>query len=315
VDVYYDGKATKRERIRMTKREQTFSFDAPMRPSLVNVDATKSLVGTKKDNHTDDEWVFQYYNAPLYLDRLEAIKALKTKATPAAKKVMKDALNDKFHGIREDAVGMVDATDTEVAGVIAKMAEKDERTTVRATAMLALAENKNAAYANIAKATLSNPKASYGNVGAALQLLQAIDSPAAMTAAKGLEKEKSGAILAAVAKTYANAGSADALPFFENRLSQVTGGNAIEFIGSYGELLKKLPEAAQLAASQKLTALASDMTQGLYGRFASTRVLSELKKLATEAKKDALAKTLATAIEGIKAKETNKMLQSYYSAF
>jgi aminopeptidase N len=315
VDVYYEGKATKRERIRMTKREQTFSFDAPIRPSLVNVDATKSLVGTKKDNHSDEEWVYQYYNAPLYLDRLEAIKALKTKNTPAAKKVMKDALNDKFHGIREDAVGMVDATDAEVAGTIAKLAENDPKTTVRATAMLALVENKNAAYANIAKKTLADPKASYGNVGAALQLLQAIDSPAAMTMAKGLEKEKSGAILSAVAKTYAGAGSADALPFFENRLTQVTGGDAIEFLGSYSELLKKLPEAAQAAGSQKLMALATDMTQNMYARFASTRALSELKKLATEGKKDALAKTLTTALETVKAKETNKMLQSYYSAF
>jgi aminopeptidase N len=315
VDVYYDGKATKRERIRMTKREQTFSFDAPIRPSLINVDATKSLVGTKKDNHTDEEWVYQYYHAPLYLDRLEAIKALKTKNTPAAKKVMKDALNDKFHGIREDAIGMVDATDSEVSGTIAKLAENDPKTTVRTAAMIALMENKTANNAAIAKKVLANPKASYGNVGAALQLLQAIDSPAALVTAKTLETEKSGAILSAVAKTYATGGNAASLPFFETRLTQVGGSNAIDFIGSYGELLKKQPEAAQVLGVQKLLALASDMTQGLYGRFAATRTLSEMKKLAAEGKKDGLVKTLTEAIDTIKTKETNKMLQSYYSAF
>jgi hypothetical protein len=199
--------------------------------------------------------------------------------------------------------------------VIATLAESDPDNKVRAAAMTALADTKSATYATIAQKTLANPTASYGCVGAALQLLQAGDSKAALAAAKNLENEKSGAISEGIAKIYAMTGDAAYLPFFENRLTKIGGQSAIGFLANYGDLLKALPEATQTASAEKLVAFATNMDSNMYARFAATKTISDLKKAATDGKKENLVTTLQAMIENVKAKETNKMLKQYYSAF
>ena len=51
----------------------------------------------KKDNHTNDEWMFQYKHAPLFLDRYEAIDALAKgyEGNSAEAKIIISALDDK----------------------------------------------------------------------------------------------------------------------------------------------------------------------------------------------------------------------------
>lgn len=316
VDVYdASGKKT-RTRIRMTQREQSFSFPINSKPALVNVDATKSLVGTKKDNHTDEEFAFMYHKAPLYLDRLEAIKFFKGKTTPLAKQVLKDAINDPYKGLREDAIGIIDLKEGDNAAIVSKLATNDPAPNVRAEALRALASSDaKPAYTALATGILNDEKASYATVGAALQLLLANDKKAALVAAKKLESEKSGTIIEGVAKAYASTGEAQYLPFFEAKLGKVQGGNAIGFMENYTELVKKQAIDLQTTAAKRLEDLGTDMSNGIYSRFAATRSLKDLRDAAKTSKNTALQATLQTILDNVKSKETNKMLLSYYSAF
>ncbi|MEY4925932.1 MAG: hypothetical protein RI894_368, partial [Bacteroidota bacterium] len=317
VDVYdASGKAI-RTRIRMTEREQSFSFPANVRPALINVDATKSLVGTKKDNHTDEEFAFMYRHAPLYLDRLEAIKFFKNKKSSLGKQILEEALNDKYKGLREDAIGMVDAKDGGNMTTIAKLATSDPETTVRSEALRTLAANSenNAAYATLAMNVINDTKASYGNVGAALQLLLASDKATALAAAKKLETEESSTIIDGIGKAYASTGDVQYLPFFESRLAKMQGGSAFSFMENYSEIVRKLDTDKQTASAKLLETLAVNMNNGMYSRFAATRTVKDLRDAAKVSNNAALQTVLQGMIDNIKSKETNKTLQGYYSGF
>ena len=53
--------------------EEVFTFDVISKPSLINVDADKILLCEKEDNKTTENFIYQYYHAPLFLDRYEAV--------------------------------------------------------------------------------------------------------------------------------------------------------------------------------------------------------------------------------------------------
>ena len=74
IDVYAGGKK-ERHQVWIRDKADTFYFKVLTKPDLVNVDADKVLVAQKVDDKTLGEFNFQYFNAPLYLDRFEAIEA------------------------------------------------------------------------------------------------------------------------------------------------------------------------------------------------------------------------------------------------
>lgn len=102
VDFYFgegeNAKATI-QKITITKADQDFFFDFPSKPKLVNFDAEKQLLCKKTENKTLSEYVYQYYAAPLFLDRQEALQAFKGNVSdPSVFNTIKNATGDKWHG-------------------------------------------------------------------------------------------------------------------------------------------------------------------------------------------------------------------------
>jgi len=87
IDVYLGSDKPVRYDVVMDQRKQTFSFDVSEEPALINVDADKMLLCEKRDNKTDDAFVFQYHNGKDYLTRYEALQALGASSNPAAQSV------------------------------------------------------------------------------------------------------------------------------------------------------------------------------------------------------------------------------------
>jgi len=144
IDVYVDGK-TDRKAVLLEKQNQNFSFDVESQPSLVNVDAEKYLLAEKIERKTPSEYIFQYQNAPLFLDRLEAFQALqKTPQDKLAREIIIKALNDKNWQIRYMAVNAVDqlneAEKNQVYSTLKAIAVSDSRSYVRAAAITALSK-------------------------------------------------------------------------------------------------------------------------------------------------------------------------------
>lgn len=108
IDIY-NGANKQRHNIWVEQAEHTFTFSYQSKPDLVNVDADKTLLCEKKDNKTLENYIHQYKYAGNYLDRREAIEACaKMQDEPKALELLKLALKDDFHGLRNYALGQID---------------------------------------------------------------------------------------------------------------------------------------------------------------------------------------------------------------
>ncbi|HEY0669358.1 MAG TPA: M1 family aminopeptidase [Sphingobacteriaceae bacterium] len=152
VDIY-TGDKVKRQNIVLTMQGQTFSFPAATAPDLINVDAEKYILGEKADVKTLQQLVFQYANAPLFMDRLEALTGLyPMRKEKASRETFVKALKDKSWKIRQMALEFVPNLQEEekaaVYSLIQNMAVNDERSYVRAAAVKTLAKSYSTANNN-----------------------------------------------------------------------------------------------------------------------------------------------------------------------
>ena len=140
-----DGKVERKE-IVIEQQNQTFSFTSNEAPQLVNVDAEKTLVGEKIENKTLEQYIFQYNQASLFMDRYEALNFIKMhKENSDARSVIIKALNDKNDFLRKFALNSVsDLTDEERKNnyaTVSDLALNDEKALVRAAALKVLTTN------------------------------------------------------------------------------------------------------------------------------------------------------------------------------
>ncbi len=315
VDLYDANGKVRRENIRVTKRSQTFTFNTPARPALVNVDADKNLLAVKTDHHTAEEWAFQFYHAPLFRDRWEALDALQEDQSPAAQKVYTDALADKFHGIRDRALGRADMTDPQVAATVAKIAESDPEPSVRATALYMLGQTGDKKYVPILQKALGADQA-YSVVGAGLNALARIDPQAAVAASKALENDDSEATLLVLSELYAQNPDAAQLPWFQKQAAKMDGMSAFTFFEQYQKYLVGLKNPALVdQAVNDFKTTAYDSTQSQWRRFASTKAIADIRNDFREKGDNARAKALNDLVRDIRDKETDPTLKMYYGWF
>ena len=101
IDIYNNGVA-ERHRVIVDKENQSFAFSCLAKPDLVNTDGEKMLLCTKKDHHTEEEWISLYKRGKSFIDRKEALqflsKDMKTESEGAT--LVISALEDPFWGIR-----------------------------------------------------------------------------------------------------------------------------------------------------------------------------------------------------------------------
>lgn len=144
VDIYHNGK-TERKMIVLDKKSQRFTFSLESAPDLVNIDAEKYILAEKIENKSLREYVFQYQNAPLFIDRLEAVmKLLEMKDQSTAKSIVILALKDSSWFIRYSALSVLEfLKDDErltILKQIKEMALNDNVSQVRAAAVEALSK-------------------------------------------------------------------------------------------------------------------------------------------------------------------------------
>ena len=189
VDIY-NGANKVRYNVWAKNEVDTFTFNYSKHPDLVNVDGDKILLWNKKDNKTLDNFIHQYKYAGKYVDRLEAIQfAAKTQDDPKALDLLKTALKDKYHGLRNAALFSLDLKNEKVKQavepIILDLAKNDKKSTARANAISQLGQYKKAEYIPLFKAATTD--SSYSVSGNALDALLEVDKDAAMTIAKQLD--------------------------------------------------------------------------------------------------------------------------------
>lgn len=243
VDVYGANAVAKRNRIIITKADETFEFDAAEKPLLVNVDAEKALLCTKDEIKTPQEWEFQYKNGPLYLDRAEALTELGKKAKDSiSTRVIIAALNDKLEDLRGDAIRMLKdiqpGHEKEVKEKLVSLAKNDPKASVRSAALEYLTDNYTDSDLQSLYKNGLNDKA-YSVLGASLAGIAKANAEEGMRLAKQYETEKSVSVLYSIADLYSKYGSDENSDFFVNAEDHFTGFDKIGYITTYAAFLKR----------------------------------------------------------------------------
>jgi aminopeptidase N len=312
IDIYQtEGQSPKREKIRITKRTETFSFDAPAKPALVDFDGDRMLLAQKQDNHSDEEWMTMYANCTRYLARTEALEALKNSKNPKAQETLKSALNDKFWGIRQDAVqSVLYKNDPSVLDKIATIATNDKRSTTRSAALSKLASTKDAKWASTYRSVLEKEPA-YPVISSAIQALYKIDPNAAMEAAKKFENDENSDLVSGVGSIYAENPKPEHIAFFEKSILKVDGMPSLAFVGNYVKVLDKLGEKDMMGKMVKLKDIAINQTQSPWRRFACAKAIAEVRKKSTQG--DATHTELTKMLTEIVNKESNEQLKAIFT--
>lgn len=155
IDVYDNGKPSRKQVWVDAKAKNTFTFDSSKTPDLININADGILVADVTETKTPEQSLLQFTGSKEYKSKSIALSNIKEDAgkNPAAIKLFAAALKDPFFRIREQALEQIDLTIPEQAKALTadveKLASNDPKTLVQAAAISALVKTKNAKYTSI----------------------------------------------------------------------------------------------------------------------------------------------------------------------
>ncbi|MDB5156615.1 MAG: Aminopeptidase, partial [Mucilaginibacter sp.] len=254
VDVYING-AKERHRVWLRGKSDTLAFKTASKPDLVNVDADKILVAEKTDHKTLAELAYQYFHAPLYLDRYEAMDlAEKNPDDPEAQHVLIAALKDPFSGLRRKAIRALNQNKEDIRNIdaslrnaalplLADLARTDPNTLVQADAINTLSVLKDPDYLTQFRQVLNSP--SYSVAGAALNAISRIDPALGLSLAKRFENDNEGQLTQAIISVYAEQGGDTQWPFVYQRYKAAGFQDQIHLTKAFAGMVGRLtsPEA------------------------------------------------------------------------
>ncbi|HVA99485.1 MAG TPA: M1 family aminopeptidase, partial [Bacteroidia bacterium] len=244
VDIYFNGKK-ERKKIIINKVDNKYVFDVPVKPDLVNVDAQKMLLCTKVENKPDKEWAFQYKNAPLYLDRFEALDNLSEHLDQSAiaKSTMIDALSDNYFSLRIYAMEKLhNDTDLTFRQKLIEMAKNDSQSTVRSHALKLLSANfKGNDLMTLYKNAMND--SSYMVESTALLSIAKIDPKQAVALAKNYENNPFGDMDGAIEHLFGENGTEADNAFFLEAAGRSSGFGNIGLAVNYSEFLKNCSDS------------------------------------------------------------------------
>lgn len=247
IDVYLGSNKT-RYNVWMNNKVDTFSFAVASKPNLVNVDADKILLCTKKESKTLAEYIHQYTYAGKYLDRKEALDyAAKKSSDSTAVKLLQKALNDPFAALKIKAIQALQNTDMDAATIatIEVLAEKDASRLVRAEAIDALSSLKDKKYLSLF--TKGTNDSSYSVAGASLEALALLDEKVASDLATKLSKlPAKGRLSTAISSIMVKYGDESAYDYIADNFDKMPLSQAkFQSLGSFVEILTKVKDSTK----------------------------------------------------------------------
>ena len=320
VDVYSNG-AKVRQRIWIKDEKNTYTFDASIKPELVNVDAERQLLAEIDYEKTTAEYIYQYNQAKLWGDRNEAIDYfVKNTDKPEVYEMLKGiATKDPWKYFRKEAIEVLSLkTKEELKSLFITIYKTDANTTVRATALKALAKNYDGADLNALYESALTEQ-SYYIVSAGLKALTERNTTLAILNAAKFEKEESSELHFAIMELYANHGLDDKQAYFKNVRSKFSGYDLMGYANFYGKFLKRQdkPEVA-IEGAKDLVSIAN--TDNKYIKYTALKSLKDNLVKTWQEKEATLIKNTATTNDAtnIELQKTtdikNKLIELYNSA-
>ena len=241
VGIHVGGQRTIQQ-ILITDREQKFSFPVSAKPDLVDLDVDKILVGEIKDNKDLANYIYQYTKAPSYANRIKAVQqaTLKNKE-PEAQQMLMSALQDKDDAIRALAIRGFNTKDEKVKAMVGPtlvmMAQKDQNSTVRATALGRLTSSGDKSYLPLMQSALKDR--SYKVIGAATLGISTLDPASTTSVINGLDEDTKEHIPQQLAQVYALSGDDQYNTYFMDVMKDADINKLASVVGIYSTYLSK----------------------------------------------------------------------------
>ncbi len=148
VDVFENGKPTRKNVWVNAKEKNNFTFSVAKNPELININADGVLVSEITETKTPEQYFMQYSNSKEFLSRYKAVDNTSTDATSL--KLLVAALKDENFRIRMKALEKLDLSKPDqqkvAASDVEKLASNDPKTLVQGAAIAALAKTKDKKY-------------------------------------------------------------------------------------------------------------------------------------------------------------------------
>jgi len=293
-------------RITITKADQTFTFAAADKPTLVKFDSEGQLLAQLDEERTQDELLFQFYHAQNYVQKYEALDQLQNKTTDFGVSAMvRNALTDSFFAVRRAALdhlrGYRGPNASAVRADIQRLATTDPNSAVRAQALLTLASFPSENYAATYQAALRD--SSYLVEASAIDALTKAPSLAARPQIAALENTPSSTLLVALGNYYAQQGTIDQYSWYLRRLPDLTDPDLYTYLQAFGNFMVQMPVVEREKGVQKLESLARTHPQ-YFVRLGAYRGLLALVPSQP---------TVKNMLADIKSKETDERLKAAYN--
>ena len=235
----YSSTGVKRHDIVVDEAFETFEFKMDEKPLLVNFDANKMLLCEKTDNKDLAEWIYQYKNAPLMLDRYEAVSHLANyQENEDVHDLMIDAIADPFFRLRQKVISEL-AVKAEkkamIESLLANAVKSDEKSLVRMEALDKLISIETSDLKDICLQSLND--SSYLVAATALDGLFDVDSALALDFASKLESVDNYDMEYSVATIYCQVPDEKYQDYFENQISSKGGRRLYNYMYFYAYYL------------------------------------------------------------------------------
>lgn len=192
IDVYiHSGK--KRYNVWVKDTVENFYFKTDETPELVNVDGDKVMLWKKNDHKVAIQYMYQFKNCPLFMDRKEALDYIieHFDSSQAQHQFLVNALKDPYYSIRDIALRFwrnkpfLLTPQEEI--LIGEIAQHDSHQPTRAIAIDILRERKNKSYESLFRKSCTD--SSYSVAGAALEALVSINPEVALKLEDQLDED------------------------------------------------------------------------------------------------------------------------------
>jgi aminopeptidase N len=210
--------------------ELTEEISLPFEGELVGYiyDFQQAVLAKKRENKPREIYIHQYYNGERYLARLDGLENGSKGTSPESQQLILDAMNDKFWGIRIEAIGLAKKlNDENLSKGIEKLKElaiNDPESSVRGAALAKLGKMMEADEVEPMYIAAISKDQSYSVISAALSALGQNNPDKALALAEPLESEKSSKMIGGIAQLYAGHAGPEKYEFFENVIS----GNVLQ---------------------------------------------------------------------------------------
>lgn len=258
IDVYEDSNIINRYNVWVSGAQSSFTFNYSKLPKLINIDGKRILLAEIADKKSLDTYIFQYNNAPHFLDRKEAIEAIAKNQieNKEAFATMVKALNDPYYELRILALESIDLfmkhTKKDAIAIIEKLAVSDEKTLVRAAAIKVLGKLLEPVYVPLFSKSIDNE--SYAIKGNAIIALYQLDKVAALNKMQNLDSKVLEDISDAVTAIYIKEKDKSKLPYIAKHVLKgmfLSTDNTVQ--QTYTEAFKWIAESDNKEAITYLT--------------------------------------------------------------